>query len=231
MQGNLPLPKRWILLVGRVPAAAFYRLYFRLRCEKDPQQIARVVNRDRPAIIVFNHSSYLDVPAVALCLGMGVMQRVLMPGKKELFQIPVLSWCLRNCGAIPLDRDLRDVRAVRTLLRGIQSGRILLMAPEGTRSPDGHVRPFKSGFVKIAHRAGAVVLPVGIQGAAEALPRGGKFPKPRPLTVRIGSVMDVTARLPPKPTPDDYDALAETIRQRVIALAGKSYSSESSTSP
>ena len=231
MQENLPRPKRWVLRIGRVLAAVIYRLYFRLRCEKDPQQIARVAAQNRPAIIVFNHSSHLDVPAIALCLGMDVMQRALLPGKKELFQIPVLSWCLRSCGAIPLNRDLRDIRAVRTLLRGIQSGRILLMAPEGTRSPDGKVRPFKSGFVKIAHRAGAVVLPIGIQGAAEALPKGGKFPKPRPLTVRIGEAIDIAAQLPSKATLDDYDALAETIRRRVIALAGKDYSSETVTSP
>ena len=231
MQENLPQPKRWVLLVGRVPVTMVYRLYFRLRCEKDPRQIALITTQSRPTIIVFNHSSHLDVPAVGLCLGMGIMQRALLPGKKELFQIPLLSWCLRSCGAIPLSRNLRDVRAVRTLLRGIRSGRILLMAPEGTRSPDGQVRPFKSGFVKIAHRAGAVVLPIGIQGAAEALPKGGKFPRPRPLTVRIGELVDVAAQLPPKPTLDDYDALAEAIRRRVITLAGQDYSSETATSP
>ena len=221
MPDHLPQPKRWVLRVGRVPIELVYRLYFRLRCEKDPQQIAQIATQKRPAIIVFNHSSHLDVPAMALCLGEDVMQRALMPGKKELFNVPLLSWCLRSCGAIPLDRDLRDVQAVRTLLRGIQGGRILLMAPEGTRSPDGRVRPFKPGFVKIAHRAGAVVLPIGIQGAAEALPKGGKFPKPRPVTVRIGEAIDVAAQLPARATLDDYEALAEHIRQRVIALAGK----------
>ncbi len=221
MQDHLPQPKRWVLRVGRVPAAVVYRLYFRLHCEKDAQQLAQLVKQSRPAVVVFNHSSHLDVPAMALCLGEEFMQRALMPGKKELFHVPLLSWFLRSCGAIPLDRDLRDIRAVRTLLRGIQSGRILLMAPEGTRSPDGRVRAFKAGFVKIAYRAGAVVVPIGIQGAAEALPKGGKFPKPRPLTVRVGVAIDVVDQLPAKPTLEDYDALAERIRRRVIMLAGK----------
>ncbi len=221
MQEHLPVPKRWVLRVGRVPVALVYRLYFRLRCEKDTQQLARIAAQARPTIIVFNHSSHLDVPAIGLCLGEGIMRRVLMPGKKELFQSPVLAWFLRSCGAIPLDRDLRDVRAVRTLLRGIQSGRILLMAPEGTRSPDGRVRPFKAGFVKMAHRTNAQVLPIGIRGAAEALPKGSTFPKPRPLTVRIGQPVDVGAELPAKASLDDYDALAERIRQRVIALMGQ----------
>ncbi len=221
MQDSLPQPKLWVLRAGRMPVELVYRFYFRLRCEKDAQQIAHIATQIRPAIVVFNHSSHLDVPAIALCVGERVMRRVLMPGKKELFQKPWLAWFLRSCGAIPLDRDLRDIRAVRTLLRGIQSGRILLIAPEGTRSPDGRVRSFKSGFVKIAHRANAVVVPIGIQGAAEALPKGGKFPKPRPLTVRVGEAIDVAARLPAKATLEDYDALAEHIRRRVIVLAGK----------
>jgi len=231
MQSNLPQPKLWVLRTGRVFAALFYWLYFRLRCEKNSRQIVQWATQPRPVIVVFNHSSHLDVPALGLCLGEKVMGRALMPGKKELFQVPLLRWCLWSCGAIPLDRDLRDLRAVRTLLRGIQSGRILLMAPEGTRSPDGRVRPFKAGFVKIAQRANALIIPVGIQGAAEALPKGGKFPKPRSLTVRVGAPIDVVAQLPEKPSLTDYEALSERIRQQVITLAGKDQSSENSTAP
>jgi 1-acyl-sn-glycerol-3-phosphate acyltransferase len=62
----------------------------------------------------------------------------------------------------------------------------VLIAPEGTRSDDGQLREFKSGFVKLARKAGVPVVPVAVNGTFEVMPRQRKFPKPGRIAVSFG---------------------------------------------
>lgn len=193
-------------------------LYFRFACRSDRRELDRLRTQNRPVIIVFNHTSHLDVPAIGLCLGVPMMRRVIMPGKKELFAHPASAWFMRQGGAIPLDRDAGDAATTRVLLRALQANRFVLISPEGTRSTDGALQTFKSGFVRLAHRTKALVLPIAIQGAYQAFPRTAAFPRPGRVTVIVGAPFDVAGCLPRKPTQADYDTAAEHIRQRVSAL-------------
>lgn len=215
---TLTEPNLLFLHTLKVIAGVIGKLCFRITCHKDRAMLAQLAAQSRPLIVVFNHTSYLDVPVVGLCLGVKLIRRVIMPGKKELFAHPLLAWFMRQGGAIPLNRDAADTQTVRTLLRALQAGRTIIMSPEGTRSPDGTVQPFKSGFVKLAHRSGALILPVGIRGAYAALPRATRIPRLRKITVVVGTPVDIAAHLPQRPTVDDFNAWAEQIRQRVIAL-------------
>jgi 1-acyl-sn-glycerol-3-phosphate acyltransferase len=206
-----------------------YRLYFRMRIKRDRRRLNALAAQGRPLIVVFNHASYLDVPAVGVSLGLKLMRQMTLPGKKELFEDVKTRWLVDNISVIPVDREMADLTAVRRLLRALQQGRYILISPEGTRSPDGSVRPFQVGFAKLAHKANALVVPVGIQGAARALPRGTHFPRPRRLIISIGEPLDPQNYLPGKPDHADFEAFAEVTRQAVVQLCSGSDRRRSAT--
>jgi 1-acyl-sn-glycerol-3-phosphate acyltransferase len=199
-----------------------YRLYFRMRINRDRHRLHALAAQERPLIVVFNHASYLDVPAVGISLGLKLMRQMTLPGKKELFEDAKTRWLVGNISVIPVDRELADTSAVRGLLRALQQGRNILMSPEGTRSPDGVVRPFQVGFAKLAYKANALVIPVGIQGAARALPRGTHVPRPRRLIVSVGEPLDPQDYWQGKPDHAAFEAFAEATRQAVIQLCSGS---------
>lgn len=215
---QLPTPNPAFLHVVSFLMRVIAVMYFRLSCRRDRHTLALLRGQNRPVIIVFNHSSHLDVPAIGLCLGVPMMRRMIMPGKKELFAHPASAWFMRQAGAIPLDRDASDATTTRVLLRALQANRFVLISPEGTRSTDGTLQTFKSGFVRLAHRTKALVLPIAIQGAYRAFPRTAAFPRPGRVTITVGAPLDVADCLPQKPTHADFDTVAELIRQRVSAL-------------
>ncbi|MCD4685524.1 MAG: 1-acyl-sn-glycerol-3-phosphate acyltransferase [Anaerolineae bacterium] len=215
---KLPLPSVLLLHMLSIVCNVFYRLYFRLACHRDRAMLAALKAEQRPIIVVFNHSSHLDVPAVGVCLGVGLVRRMIMPGKKELFENRALAWFLCQTGVIPVDRDINDMHVVRKLMRALQQGRMIIMAPEGTRSADGRLQAFKTGFVKLAHRSNAVVVPVGIRGAYDAFPRGAKFPRPLKLSVHVGTPVDLSAQLPARPTADVYAEAAVEIWEQMLGL-------------
>lgn len=122
-------------------------------------------------VFVSNHLSYMDTPVVLAHIP--VQFRFL--AKRGLFQIPFLGQHLSRAGHIPVPRD--DPRAaVKTMQRAaetIQNKRIsLLIFPEGGRSHDGQLQPFKEGAAYIAIRAGVPIVPVVVRGTREVLPFG-----------------------------------------------------------
>lgn len=218
--GRIELPHNrawWLWLIKGVVWLVLV-LHLRYRCDRRALRLA--VQSGRPLVIVFNHTSYLDVPAVGLGVGARLMQKMVLPGKQELFRGGRFwLWVLAASGVIPVKRDHSDTAAVRVLLRALQSGRHVMLAPEGTRSDDGRAAAFPSGFVRLAHKAGALIVPVGITGAYEAMPRGVDFPRRGRLAAHFGEPFDPQAALPPRPTQAELDAYAEQVRQRVCALS------------
>ncbi len=200
--------------------AVLFRVCFRLKLRRDRQRLDALAAQDRPLIVVFNHASYLDVPLVGISLGLRLMHQMTLPGKKELFEDRSTHWMVGFMSVIPVDREMADTTAVRALLRALQHGRSILISPEGTRSPDGVVRSFQLGFAKLAHKANALVLPVGIRGAAEAMPRGTHFPRiAARITVTVGEPLDPHAYFQGRPDSAAFTAFAEATRQAVIGLS------------
>lgn len=216
---DIPRPNILFLRLAYLVLGALFKVCFRLTCHRDRAALRALGSQPRPVIVVFNHTSHLDVPLVGLCIGLHLMRRVTMPGKKELLEDKRTRWIMQLAGVVPLKRDASDMAAARVLLRALHAGRYVLMSPEGTRSYDGSVQPFKVGFIKLAHKANAIILPVGIAGAARALPRGASFPRPRKITVQVGAPIDPSACLDAQADPAAYDRAAELIRQRIITLS------------
>jgi 1-acyl-sn-glycerol-3-phosphate acyltransferase len=115
----------------------------------------------RPVVIVSNHESYLDIPAI-----MAAMPWIVgFVAKKELARIPLLGFWIRELGGVMLDR--KNLRKSRETLSGIKPegrDRALLIFPEGTRNKAGTVAAFKPGSLRMAFDRGAMIVPVCVSG-------------------------------------------------------------------
>lgn len=145
---------------------------------------------DTGFVFLANHQSYFDIPALYAT----VPEPVLFAAKQSLFRIPVFGWALAAGGFIPVDRadpsKGRDVFA--TAGKRLRGGSSVLFFPEGTRSADGRLGAFHRGGFLLALRHGLPIVPVGISGAREVMPRGRLTVRPGTIRVRYGAPMDLT---------------------------------------
>jgi 1-acyl-sn-glycerol-3-phosphate acyltransferase len=215
------IPKSNMFVVRLVVflSRAVFKLYFRLECE-GCERVREALGLGRPVIAIMNHASSLDPLAAAACTGADFVGSASAPGKRELFESPLTGWLMRALGFFPVDREILDLTVVRTLFRLLRAGRSIGIAPEGTRTLTGEVLPFKSGFVKLAIKTNTPILPIGIQGTHEALPKGSFIPRPKKLVVRFGKLIDLRRYIAEQPEEPTEDEMAEMIRQEVIRLSG-----------
>lgn len=171
---------------------------------------------DQACIFMANHQSNLDIPVL---LGhLPVQFRWL--AKAELFRIPVFGRAMRGAGYISIDRGDRKAafESLRQAAEKIRGGFSVLIFPEGTRSLDGSLRPFKKGGFVMAIAAGVPIVPVAVRGTYEILPKNSMLIRPRDVTVNIGEPIG-TERF----KPNDKEALMEAVRSvidRDLAAAG-----------
>jgi len=138
---------------------------------------------DGALVLMSNHRSYYDIPTVYCA----VPGRVRMVAKKELFRVPVFGTAMLAAGFVKIDREKRH-SAIASLDESkhlLESGTRVWIAPEGTRSRDGKLGPFKSGGFHLAMGARVPILPIAIEGTEKILPATG-------LSVRKGAHVVVT---------------------------------------
>jgi 1-acyl-sn-glycerol-3-phosphate acyltransferase len=125
---------------------------------------------DGPAIFMSNHQSNFDI----LSLLASLPRRINWIAKKELFDIPVFGPSMRRGGYIPLDRSdgRKALKSMDNAARIIREGKSVVMFPEGTRSRDSQLLPFKRGGFLLALKAGVPVVPVSINGSGRVNPAG-----------------------------------------------------------
>jgi 1-acyl-sn-glycerol-3-phosphate acyltransferase len=133
-----------------------------------------------PVLVVSNHQSHLDPPLVGLALS----RQLKYLARHGLFFWP-FSWLIGSLGAVPLDKKAGGIGGVKKTLQLLRDNEAVLVFPEGTRTDDGRLSPMLPGFCAIARRSGATILPVAIEGAFAALPRGAIVPRPGPITVIV----------------------------------------------
>jgi len=163
-----------VLDVLRPAIHAVCRAYFRLEL-RGTQHIPR----DGGLLIVPNHQTYADPPLVTI----PVRRPVYYMAWSRLFDIPVFSRLIRLLRAFPVDIDGRDARATREAVRLLQAGEALMIFPEGERTTDGRLRPFKPGAFRLAVSLGVPVMPVTIVGGHDAWPPGRIVPRPSRITI------------------------------------------------
>jgi 1-acyl-sn-glycerol-3-phosphate acyltransferase len=162
-----------------------------------------------PAIYASNHESALDI----WILLRTIPRNLRFIAKQELFRIPLFGWYLSLARFIAVDRRNHE-RAVASLRRAgevIRSGISVIVFPEGTRSADATVQPFKKGPFVVAMEAGVPVVPVAIAGAARLNPKHRLEVSPGTVRVAFGEPVD------PRSVRDRTELLLE-VRRRIIAL-------------
>jgi len=204
-------PARALRVVRRSPfwwwlsktfVLGYCRLWHRLRIEN-----REVVPADGPVLLVANHASYLDPPLV----GITCRRWVGFLAQAGLARLGPLRWWLRQMGVTLIDRDAPSKDALRLVADCLAAGEVVGLFPEGTRSRDGGVGPFRNGVEFLVRRTGASVVPIGLEGAGRAFPRGGWLPKPTKIVVRYGEVWPAAKVLAP--------GGVEALRARVAELA------------
>lgn len=150
-----------------------------------------------PVILAANHISNADAVILGAWLTKRLGRRIHWLGKKEMFDWPILGWVFRNGGVHPVDRGGADVDAFRTAERVLDEGHVLMIFPEGTRSPTGELQKPKDGLAMLALRSGAPIVPIGIADTDRVWPKGRRFPRPGGhATMRVGRPFRLADELP-----------------------------------
>lgn len=161
-------------------------------------------------LFVANHSSNADPPAVVGA----IPRRISILAKDSLFRIPVVSWAFRLARFVPVNRANRGaaVASVDRAIEYLKQGVSFLVYPEGTRSADGRLLPFKKGSFVMAIEAGSPVVPISVMGAHRVMPKNEFAIHPGEIIVRFSPAIDASAY-----TLDQRDALAARVHAAVAA--------------
>jgi 1-acyl-sn-glycerol-3-phosphate acyltransferase len=135
------------------------------------------VPRDGPVLLIANHQSYLD----PLVVGLASRRHVHFLARKGLFRNRLFGAYLRSANCVPVDQEGVAKEGIKTALKLLQDGRVVVIFPEGERTHTGQMQPLRPGLHLLIKRAGATVVPVGVAGAYQAYPRTQLLPRLSPL--------------------------------------------------
>lgn len=197
------IPGRWVRRLGRACGAAMPLWRFSVEGAAPPGIATRGY------VVVSNHESAAD-PFLLSRLPWDMR----WVAKDELFRAPLAGWILRAGGDIPIRRGRGgSVRAMLEACRAtLRAGMPVMLFPEGTRSPDGELLPFKDGAFELAIEAGVPVVPVALVGTRDCRPKGSLWFGWATARARVLQPVDTAGlRLA------DAPALREEVRERIAA--------------
>ena len=147
------------------------------------------LERDRPYVFVANHQSIYDIPIIFWSLP----YQIRIIAKESLGRFPFLGWHLRRTGHMLVDRRRPDRAAIfGRASKLMQQGLSLIVFPEGTRSRDGRVAPFKGGSFYLALEAGLPVVPISIVGSRHIMLKGRLATYPGRVRLIVHEPVDTT---------------------------------------
>jgi 1-acyl-sn-glycerol-3-phosphate acyltransferase len=166
---------------------------------------------DRPYVFMANHASSLDIWAVFVA----IPRRIRLIAKKQLARIPFFGWVMWAGRFIFIDRKngVAARRSIEVAGQRIHDGDSVLLFPEGTRTRDGTLGPFKKGGFHLALKAGVPIVPVALRGTRELMPRGSLLLRSGTMTVVIGDPIPTQGL-----SDEDRANLGERVRSVVEAM-------------
>jgi 1-acyl-sn-glycerol-3-phosphate acyltransferase len=183
----------------RVLVHLISRAYWRVEVEG-----ADSVPLTGPVILAPVHRSFMDFFVVSEV----TKRKIFYMTKEEMWRTPLLGSFLDSVGAFPVHRDGADRLALERAQDVLERGDVLILFPEGTRRAGPVVEDLHEGAAFLAARTGAAIVPIGIGGTAEAMPKGSKFVRPVKVHIVVG---------PPIPAPE-RSARGRVPRSQVHAL-------------
>ena len=173
-------------------------------------------------VMVANHSSHLDAAALLAAVPIKKVHRAFPAAAADYFftNLPKVAFSAIVINAMPFDRRENPKQSLDLCRRLLDApGHILVLFPEGTRTPDGNMGRFKPGIGFLTAGTEFPVVPCYLEGAYRAWPKGKWIPRPRKLRLVIGEPVTFRDRAPVK---EDAVAIADALRERVAALASGS---------
>jgi len=182
---------------------------------------AHHIPRTGPVLALANHQSFLD----PILVGLAIPRYVRFVHRQTLKKNKLLAWVMASLRAIPIDHKGFSREGLQATLDALAAGQCVGMFPEGERTHDGSVEPFKPGIALLLKRVKAPILPVGVAGAYAAFSRHMKVPRPSPLflppnpasiAVSVGAPID-----PAKYAKASREEMLEELRRAVTLEAKK----------
>ncbi len=166
------------------------------------------VPTEGPVIYMSNHQGNFDI----LSLFVAIPRRFAWIAKEELFAIPLFGHSMSRAGYIPLDRSdgRRAMKSIETAAAMIRNGKSVVIFPEGTRTRDGNLLPFKRGGFLLAAKAGVPIVPLTINGSARVNPCKRLELYPGKITIRFAEPI-----LPVEGGGGRRDALMEQVKTAI----------------
>jgi len=201
---DVKLPESWFThnLIKHA-AKIFLKFYFRLNSEG----LENLPNG--PFILAPNHQSFLDGLFVAVFLKNKIMKRTYFYAKEKHVKNKVLKFIADKSNVIVM--DLSDLKtSLKKLAEVLKNGRNLIIFPEGTRSFNGELGDFKKTFAILSRELNVPIVPVAIEGANKALPRGKIIPRPF-KKVRVKFLKPIM------PSTHTYESLRDAVFEKVAS--------------
>lgn len=182
-------------------------IYFKARCFG-----VEHVPLSGGVLLVSNHQSFMD-PVLAT---MALRREGNYMARDSLFKNRWFRWLIEYLNAFPVRRQSADIAAIKESMRRLKQERLLLMFPEGTRTPDGRIQPLLPGMVAIAKKARVPIVPTLIDGMFQAWPRHQLLPSPGRVIIEYDRPI----------TPAEYEdltaeQLTDLVRQRLVAMQSR----------
>ena len=169
---SLRSDENWFIRTTAFVARTITRSLTRVRVSGALDQIPR----SGPLIIVSNHASNADGVLIGAWLTRRLGRRIHWLGKREMTEWPVVGPFVLAGSVHPVDRGNVEIDVFRLLLRILDADNVIVVFPEGTRSPDGAMQAAKDGVAMLALKSGAPILPVGVIDTDRFWPKG-KLPR------------------------------------------------------
>lgn len=201
-QLDLDLPKNWFTYnFIKNLSKIFLKVYFRLKGEG----IENIP--DGPFILAPNHQSFFDGLFVTVFLKNKIMKKTYFYAKEKHIQSKLLKFIAAKNNVIVM--DLNDLKtSLQKMAEVLKRGKNIIIFPEGTRTHTGELGDFKKTFAILSRELNVPIVPVAIEGAYNALPRGTHFPKPF-------KKINVKFLKPVLPENQTYDSLKSRIFQEI----------------
>jgi 1-acyl-sn-glycerol-3-phosphate acyltransferase len=181
------------------------------------------IPRHGPFIAAANHVSYMDHLIIGAYLIPHLDKKIHFLAKKEHFDnILKKAWHI-HAGAIPVDREKKGKKALRWAVKALKEGKVIAIHPEGTRSLTGRLQKAKTGVARLALLAKVPVVPIGLIGTFEMLPKGKYFPRFTRATVNIGRPMHFSEYYNKKINKRMLRHVTTGIMKEIAKLSGQQY--------